>query len=133
MTDICKRNNIYPINHLKYIRSTFDGDFTYYKNEKKSQIDFILTNCVGREFITSFSGTDQYWHISDDRPVYLNIYIDCITSSFTLLVRAEDFNYEFSPDTPNIQRYTKSYNLDIIDTFIEHNSETFLENMTQQH
>ena len=100
MTDICKRNNIYPINHLKY------------KHEKKSQIDFILTNCMGREFITSFS--DQNWHISDHRPVYLNMYIDYATASSTLLVRAEDLNYEFSPDTPGFFVRIPKFHLSLI-------------------
>ena len=50
MTDICKRNDIY-----KYKCTNFEGDFTYIKNEKKSQIDFTSTNSDGRNHITSFS------------------------------------------------------------------------------
>ena len=46
MVDICKRNKIYPVNNLKYKRKTFHGDFTYIKNEKKSQIDYLK----GRNF-----------------------------------------------------------------------------------
>ena len=44
MADICKRNNVYLLNHLKYKGISYDGDFTYYKNEKMSQIDLVLTN-----------------------------------------------------------------------------------------
>ena len=123
MTDVCKRNDTYPINHLKYKCTNFGGDFTYIKNEKKSQIDFTLTNSDGRNHITSFSIINQDWHISDHRPVCVDVCIDCTTSSNSLLVRAENLNYEFSPDVSVIQRFNKSYNLNVIDDYIESNCE----------
>ena len=92
MTDVCKRNDIYPINHLKYKCTNFEGDFTYIKNEKKSQIDFTLTTSDGRNHITSFSIINQDWLTSDHRPVCVNVCIDCSTSSNSLLVRAENLN-----------------------------------------
>ena len=65
MVDICKRNKIYPVNHLKYKEETFHGDFTYIKNEKKSQIDYIFTNTRGRNEIVSFEVTIGIFQITE--------------------------------------------------------------------
>ena len=43
-SDMCKTAHIMPINHLKYKRKEFPGDFTYHKGDSKSQIDFALTD-----------------------------------------------------------------------------------------
>ena len=64
MADICKRNNVHPLNHLKYKGVSYDGDFTDYKNEKMSQIDLVLTNDKGKN-VKSFKIVDCNWHISD--------------------------------------------------------------------
>ena len=69
MMGVCKRNDIFPINHLKYKRATFEGNFTYHKNEKRSQIYFALTNSTARSNISSFKVVDQDWHMSDHRPI----------------------------------------------------------------
>ena len=120
--DGCKRNGIFPINYLKYKRATFEGNFTYHKNENRSQIDFALTNSTGRTNISSFKVVDQDWHMSDHRPIYLSVNIDCIASSNTLLVRAENLNYEFSPNIPVIRRYNKCYDLSVISYFIDNDT-----------
>ena len=54
--------------------------------------------------------------------MYLNILIDCTTSSNILLARAENLNYEYSPDTSTIQRFNKNYNIDVIQNYIDNNS-----------
>ena len=82
MAGICRRNAIYPINHLKYKCTTFEGDFTYLKNEKKSQIDLVLTNNIGRDYVRSFSIVTHDWHISDHIPVCLSLCIDCTTNVY---------------------------------------------------
>ena len=48
MADICKRNNVYPLNHLQYKGVSYDGDFTYYKNEKMSQMTLFLRTIKGK-------------------------------------------------------------------------------------
>ena len=68
MTGICKRNKTYPINHLKDRGKVFDGDITYIKNDKKSQIDYVITNQKGRDEIVEFQVNKTNWHISSHRP-----------------------------------------------------------------
>ena len=34
MTDICRRNKVSPVNHLKYKGQTFNGTFTYFKSKR---------------------------------------------------------------------------------------------------
>ena len=63
--DLCRINKILPINHLTYKNKIFAGDFTYIKSEKKSQIDFCLTNEEGREYIADFNVLTYSWHLSD--------------------------------------------------------------------
>ena len=130
MTDICKRNYIYPINHLKYNGMTFKGDFTYFKNEKKSQIDFVLTNNNGRKYMTSFEIINYDWHISDHKPTSLEIHVDSTISSTTILARAENMNYEYSPQQIKIQRYNKNYNFESINDYIQRNKEKLCENVS---
>ena len=52
-----------------------------------------------------------------------------IESTNVLLLRAENLNYEFSPDVLIIRRYYKSYNLDVIDNYMECNSRTIQESV----
>ena len=61
---------MFPINH-KYRNKVYHGDFTYIKNDKKSQIDFALTNKEGRKCILSFEVKRTNWHTSDHRPIEL--------------------------------------------------------------
>ena len=80
------------------------GDFTYHKNEKKSQIDLVLTNKSGRNDMTSFQIIDCDWHISDHKLIFLDIHVDSTVSSNAILVTAENLNYEYSPNEIKIQR-----------------------------
>ena len=134
MMDVCKRYKLYPVNHLKYKNRTFEGDFTYYKNDKRSQIDFALTNDIGRKHIKAFKILDTDWHISDHRPLCLSIRINCTTSSNILLTRAEDLNYDFPIEKTIIKRFNKRYDSELLDNFIRNNKEIVSENiMTALH
>ena len=123
MTDICKRNNVYPVNHMKYGGVMYKGDFTYYKKEKKSQIDIVLTNKEGRKDITSFDIVDTNWHVSDHRPTSLQLRLSCTTPSYAILARAEDMNYEYSSTQVKIQKHNKSYNSETINEYINNNKD----------
>ena len=63
--DLCNAGNIAPLNHLIGKRKNFPGDFTYFKADKKSQIDYVCTNRIGVNFIDDFVIPEGYWHISD--------------------------------------------------------------------
>ena len=107
MTDICKRNKMYPVNHLKHKGIVFDGGFTYIKNDKKSQIDYVITNRQGRGNIVSFHIIKTNWHISDHRPIALEITCNNEIRSDIILARAQDLNHEFSVDTITVKRFRK--------------------------
>ena len=51
--DMCSMCKIYPINNIVYKQKEYKSDFTYIKQNKKSHIDFILTNKDGLNDITN--------------------------------------------------------------------------------
>ena len=52
--NMCETLKILPLNHMIYLKKIFEGGFTYYKANKTSQIDFVLTNNSGRRNIVDF-------------------------------------------------------------------------------
>ena len=88
MTDVCNTNKIYPINHMKLYGKVYHGDYTYFKNDKRSQIDLALTNNSGRKCIASFEVVSTNWHISDHRPIALKVNIQSKIRCEALLIRA---------------------------------------------
>ena len=113
MSDLCRRNNVYPLNHLKYKGKTFHGDFTYYKNNKKSEIDYVLTDNTGKRFVEKFQIIDNNWQISDHRPISIEIRIDSTTSIDILLARAENLNFVFDENSTEIKRFNKRYDFQV--------------------
>ena len=61
---------------------------------------------------------DCNWHISDRRPVNVNICVNNTLSTNALLDMAQNWNHEFSPYKPPIQRFNKSYDLQTINNYI---------------
>ena len=131
MKDICRRNKVYPINHLKYKGEIFHGDFTYIKDRNKSQIDFVITSSQGRNDLVSFEVVETNWHMSDHRPITLRINIDTIIRTDVLLTIANDLNYEDSSEGVNIKRFNKEYNLDIINDYITENRDIIERDITE--
>ena len=72
---MCESLNILPLNHCIYYDKFFDGDFTYHKFGKRSQIDFILTNNKGRKLVNIFDIVKIGWHASDHLPLDLQLEI----------------------------------------------------------
>ena len=122
MKDICRRNKMYPINHLKYRRKVFNGDFTFIRDGNKSQIDFVITSSLGRNELVSFEVLKTNWHMSDHRPVTVQINTDCEIRTDVLLMRAANLN-EVSNEAINVKRFNKEYNLSKIDNYIIENKE----------
>ena len=75
LLEVCDVHHIQPINHCNYYNTQFDGCFTYWKGEKKSQIDFLITNSEGRRLITEFNIIQTGWHTSDHLPLELKVEI----------------------------------------------------------
>ena len=107
--DLCNACHIFPLNHLKYKNKTFQGNFTYHKSNKKSQIDFAFTNCNGLPYIEDFNIIDENWHSSDHLPISMKIQLpEAVHCSF-LLKRAKELNYEFDPYKTQLKRFLSTY------------------------
>lgn len=119
--DLCMIGNIFPINHLIYRGKVFDGDYTYLKGNKKSQIDFIYTNADGLKIVKNFSIQKDDWHLSDHRSILLEINARRMFNSSCLLKRAKELNYEFNPNRPVIVRHLGAYNLDLLAEYLRDN------------
>ena len=107
--DMCNSCNIFPINHLKLGKEIFLGDFTYHKGNKKSQIDFVYTNKIGAKFIEDLSIPSEDWHLSDHRPITLQLITPQSVNVSTLIRRACELNYEFDPHLEKPTRYLSVY------------------------
>ena len=114
-TDLCRRNKVYPLNHLISSDKIYHGDFTYLKANKKSQIDFIITNSTGRHVVNSFEIANDNWHISDHRPVSATIKMNYVIPSEALLVRAQDLNLETYDTSSKVERFNKNYNYQLME------------------
>ena len=119
--DLCRTNKILPINHMKYKNKVFTGDFTYIKSNRKSQIDYCLTNNIGRKHITNFSVLPYSWHLSDHRPLELCMKVSAIINCKNLFLRALDLNKEAI--SPKVHRYNKKYNYCSIKEYLTSHSD----------
>ena len=52
--DLCSTADVMPLNNMKNKKACMPGDFTYHKGDLKSQIDFILCDRDGLDFVDSF-------------------------------------------------------------------------------
>ena len=116
--DMCNSCNVFPINHLKVGNCSFTGDYTYYKADKKSQIDFIFTDSAGVKSILYFAIPNDNWHLSDHRPLYLEIKAAESINSSMLLRRAKDLNYVFDPQHTKPIRHLSNYNKIIFQEYL---------------
>ena len=123
MKDICRRNKMYPINHLIYRKKVFAGDFTFIRDNNKSQIDFVITSSHGRNEVISFEVLKTNWHMSDHRPITIQIKTYSEIRSDILLMRATNLNYSVSREVVNVKRFNKKYNEDIINNYIMENKD----------
>ena len=119
--DLCRVGDVFPLNHLVYRGKTFDGDFTYFKASKKSQIDFAYTNKNGLKLVETFAILKDYWHLSDHRPILVKIQAARMFNSGFLLKRAKELNFEFDPNRPTIVRHLGDYDLDVLSNYLRSN------------
>ena len=63
--------------------------------------------------------------MSDHRPIQLNIQMVTTISSAEILIRAENLNYEYSPEDKKVSRYNKCYNTEFSQDYIIQNNDTF--------
>ena len=103
--NICELLKILPINHCKYYDHQFDGGFTYYKGNKNSQIDFVITNNDGRRLVKEFEIIQTGWHSSDHLPILLKVAIPFCLSAMMLMRRSG----ELKPYIPSQQPLLKTH------------------------
>ena len=113
--DVCNAGNIFPLNHLRYKGRTFCGNYTYFKADKRSQIDFAFTNDEGIKHIENFDIIMDDWHVSDHLPISVDIRAPEAIQSASLLKRARDLNYEFDPHKETVTRYLSLYDADVFE------------------
>ena len=119
--DMCNSCGVFPLNHLRLNNITYPGDHTYYKAEKRSQIDFVYTDRIGAKAIIDFTIMNENWHLSDHRPVCLEIKAAESINCSMLLRRAKDLNYEFDPYHVKPVRYLSRYDEDTFKGYLEGN------------
>ena len=117
--DLCNTGDVFPVNHLHYKQKIFNGDFTYIKGNKKSQIDFVFTNREGLKRIRELTIPTENWHLSDHRPILLEIDAPDSIQTSGLLRRAKDLNYEFDPHYSIPTRYLSTYNTHIFEATLK--------------
>ena len=119
--DLCDSCKIFPLNHLKMYNRTFAGDFTYHKADKKSQIDYVFTDRTGLKYIEKFEICVDSWHLSNHRPLCLEIKASESINCHTLWRRSKDLNYEFDPQQTKPTRYLATYDTDIFQGYLNDN------------
>lgn len=120
--DLCDSTQLLPVNHLIYKNYNFEGDFTYYKADTKSQIDLLLTGLNGVKLIENFSIINTDWHISDHRPITAVLKMNSVINSSALLKRSRDLNFEDSCPAPLVKRYNKQYNMVVFNQYLVDNA-----------
>lgn len=113
-TDLCRACNVKPINGLVYKKQKFDNDFTFVRGKSQSQIDFSLTDDVGRKFISSFDILQRDWHLSDHKPISLVVELPADVDLPGLLRRACDLNYVPNDMSNEIKQFKGKYDYDKI-------------------
>ena len=91
-TDMCRNGNVTPLNHLQHGNKNFPGKHTFYRGNRKSQIDFVITNRKGLDIIEELKFIENDWHISDHIPISTKISIPHTVDLKTLHKRSCDIN-----------------------------------------
>ena len=112
--DLCLVGNVKPVNGLKFGRRVFVNDFTFLRSNGKSQIDYCMTNEYGRRLINKFDILSDNWHISDHRPISLEIEIEVSIDTGGLVKRADDLNWTNNQSTIEVQQFKGTYDVEAI-------------------
>lgn len=127
--DMCTTCKICPINNIVYKRKEFKSDFTYIKHNKKSHIDFILTNKDGLNNVTNFNIISNDWHLSDHRPVTCELNLPRTTNANNIFLRALELNVE-RLEKNNISRLSSRYDYDVVGQYMHQHQTATERNVT---
>ena len=109
----CENLKILPLNHCKYYNKVYDGGFTFYKANKKSQIDIGFTNNEGRKLLKEFKLIREGWHSSDHMPIEMELEISKLISIKVLLTRAKELNHHGPVQQPVINRNVYKFHMEM--------------------
>ena len=107
-----------------YNSKEFPGDFTYIKADMKSQIDFALIDRIGRKLIQEFNIIQENWHLTDHKPIELQLSLNLNIDSSTLYLRAVDLNFDITNIKQNIARFNKLYDYGKTESYLIANRES---------
>lgn len=129
--DLCRTTNLLPINHLRYNDQIFPGQFTFYRGNKKSQIDYVLTNMKGLELIDTMQFVNKDWHISDHIPIALNLQLPVAIDLRAIYMRICDLNNETMTNREKLKTSKHcEFNIEHFTEYL-HESRTSLEEICQ--
>ena len=108
-SDMCE---LLPLNHSSYSGKYCTGGYTYFKSNKKSQIDYVITNNYGRAKINKFKITETGWHMPDHLPIGVEIHVETMIDVHVLLVRFKLLLESGPKETPRLNIFMKKFNVD---------------------
>ena len=86
---ICSSTKCYILNNLSIGDIDFDGGFTFFKGERKSQNDVCLSNEAGLRNIKEFQIHRIGWNFSDHYPVSVTANLDCYDTSVATVASSD--------------------------------------------
>ena len=71
LADIYNKFGFYPINHLQTKNKRYHGDYTFFRGDKKSQVDFLFTN--DHVNVTEFHLAEEGLVVSDHKMIEFKV------------------------------------------------------------
>ena len=82
VAEICNSFKCFPVNNLTYKEKDFDGKFTFYKGDKRSQNDIVIGNKFALSMIDSFKIHEIGYNPSDHFPLVVTCRFSCRVEDF---------------------------------------------------
>ena len=89
LKQICNKYNIRTLNNLSIDGKVFDGDFTFCKDNRKSQVDLCLSNDCALNSIQAFRIHNLPINFSDHSPISTELLFDINSTIPTNVVTAD--------------------------------------------
>ena len=130
---MCDLLRILPLNHCIYNEKHFDGNFTYFKANIKSQIDFVLTNNLGRSMVKKFEIIQTGWHFSDHVPTNLNISLTWNIALNSVLRRSKGLlHWDPSTTAKSLKTFKYQFHLENAQTMLRQKSDIIINECSNQ-
>ena len=82
---------------MRSLGNSSNGDYTYFKGNAKSQIDYIYTNHAGLRVVKSLSIYKENCQLCDHLPIEVTVHVCDVINATNLLEGSKDFNYTLTP------------------------------------